>query len=138
MAPTRRTLRRTAGLIVGGAAGAAVLGGIGVLALDHASGLLWGLAFFVSFVGLLFGIVAPLALVRYLGDREGSRVARQLSTAGGYAAIVVVTVGVAAVGLVFAPAGVTDDPQVVLVAFDLLAGAVFGAILGLHAAEGRL
>lgn len=138
MDPTRGTLRRALGFLIGAAVGGAVLGGNGVLALEHSRGLLWGLAFFVSFVGMLFGIVAPLALVRYLGDREGSRIARQLSTAGGYAAIVLVTVGVAAAGLLFAPPSVTDNPQVVLVAFDVVAGAVFGGILGLNAASGRL
>lgn len=133
----RYTLRQALGFLLGAAVGVVVLGGIGVLALDHSTGLLWGVAFFVSFVGMLFGIVGPLALVRYLGGRGGSRIAKQLSTAGGYVAIIVVTVAVAAAGFLLAPAGFRENPQVGLVVFDAVAGAVFGGIVGLTAAEKR-
>lgn len=126
----RHTLRQALGFLLGTAIGVVVLGGIGVLALDHSTGLLWGVAFFVSFVGMLFGIVAPLALIRYLGGHGRSRVAKQLSTAGGYVAVIVVTVLIAAVGLFLAPPAVSRNPQVGLVAFDVVAGAVFGGIIG--------
>ena len=127
---SRPVLRPALGFLLGAAVGALALGGIGFLALDHRPGLLWGIAFFVSFVGMLFGIVAPLALVRYLGGRGGSRIARELSTAAGYVAIVVVTVLVAAAAFLLAPPGLRENPQVGLVVFDLVAGAVFGGIVG--------
>lgn len=133
----RRRLLEAAGFLVGAIVGATVLGSIGVIALDRSPGLLTGLAFFLSFVGMLLGFVAPLALVRYLGDRGGSRIAKQLSTAGGYAAIVVVMVAVGAVGFFLAPPALTDNPQVGLVAFDVVAGVVFGGIIGLNAVSGR-
>lgn len=134
----RRTLLGALGFVGGAAVGVVVLGGIGLVALGPSTGLLWGLAFLVSFVGMLFGIVAPLALVRYLGGRRGSRVAKQLSTAGGYAAIVVVTVGVAAAGFLLAPARLTANPLVGMVAFDAVGGAVLGGIVGRDAVSRRL
>lgn len=136
--PGRNALLKALGFGLGALLGMAVLGSIGLLALDHSRGLLWGLAFFVSFVGMLFGIVGPLALVRYLGGRGGSRIAKELSTAGGYVAIIVVTVGVAAAAFFLAPPGLRSNPQTGLVVFDLVAGAVFGGIIGLNAVGKRL
>jgi hypothetical protein len=136
--PGRDALLKALGFGLGAVLGMAVLGSIGLLALDHSRGLLWGLAFFVSFVGMLFGIVGPLALVRYLGGRGGSRIATELSTAAGYIAIIVVTVGVAATAFFLAPPGLRSNPQTGLVVFDLVAGAVFGGIVGFNAAAKRL
>ncbi|MFB6361004.1 MAG: hypothetical protein ABEH59_06740 [Halobacteriales archaeon] len=136
--PGRVALLKALGFGLGAVLGMAILGSIGLLALDHSRGLLWGLAFFVSFVGMLFGIVGPLALVRYLGGRGGSRIAKELSTAGGYVAIIVVTVGVAAAAFFLAPAGLRNNPQTGLVVFDLVAGAVFGGIIGLNAVAKRV
>jgi hypothetical protein len=136
--PGRDALLKALGFGLGAVLGMAVLGSIGLLALDHSRGLLWGLAFFVSFVGMLFGIVGPLALVRYLGGRGGSRIATELSTAVGYIAIIVVTVGVAATAFFLAPPGLRSNPQTGLVVFDLVAGAVFGGIVGFNAAAKRL
>lgn len=134
----RRTLLEALGFLGGAAVGVVLLGGIGVVALGPSTGLVWGLAFLVSFVGMLFGIVAPLALVRYFGGHGRSRVAKQLSTAGGYVAVIVVTVLVAAVGFFLAPPDVARNPQVGLVAFDIVAGAVFGGIVGYDAVAKRL
>jgi hypothetical protein len=136
--PGRDALLKALGFGLGAVLGMAVLGSIGLLALDHSRGLLWGLAFFVSFVGMLFGIVGPLALVRFLGGRGGSRIATELSTAAGYIAIIVVTVGVAAAAFFLAPPGLRGNPQTGLVVFDLVAGAVFGGIVGFNAAAKRL
>lgn len=136
--PGRDALLKALGFGLGAVLGMAVLGSIGLLALDHSRGLLWGLAFFVSFVGMLFGIVGPLALVRYLGGRGGSRIARELSTAAGYLAIIIVTVGVAAAAFFLAPPGLRSNPQTGLVVFDLVAGAVFGGIVGFNAVAKRL
>jgi hypothetical protein len=138
LSPGRDALLKALGFGLGAVLGMAVLGSIGLLALDHSRGLLWGLAFFVSFVGMLFGIVGPLALVRYLGGRGGSRIATELSTAAGYIAIIVVTVGVAATAFFLAPPGLRSNPQTGLVVFDLVAGAVFGGIVGFNAAAKRL
>lgn len=135
--PGRQSALKALSFLLGALLGMAVLGGIGVLALDHSRGLLWGIAFFISFVGMLFGLVAPLALVRYLGGRGGSRMARELSTAGGYVAIILVTVSVAAAAFYFAPPGFRTNPQVGLVVFDMVAGAAFGGIIGLNAVSGR-
>lgn len=136
--PGRNALLKAVGFGLGAVLGMAVLGSIGVLALDHSRGLVWGLAFFVSFVGMLFGIVGPLALVRYFGGRGGSRIAKELSTAAGYVAIVVVTVGVAAAAFFVAPPGFRSNPQTGLVVFDIVAGAVFGGIIGLDAVAKRV
>lgn len=136
--PGRDTLLKALGFGLGAVLGMVILGSIGLLALDHSRGLLWGIAFFVSFVGMLFGIVGPLALVRYLGGRGGSRIARELSTAAGYVAIIVVTVGVAAAAFFLAPPGLRSNPQTGLVVFDLVAGAVFGGIVGFNAVAKRL
>ncbi|MFB6361435.1 MAG: hypothetical protein ABEH59_08960 [Halobacteriales archaeon] len=136
--PGRDAVLEAFGFGLGAVLGMVILGSIGLLALDHSRGLLWGLAFFVSFVGMLFGIVGPLALVRYLGGRGGSRIARELSTAAGYVAIIVVTVGVAAAAFFLAPPGLRSNPQTGLVVFDLVAGAVFGGIIGFNAVAKRL
>lgn len=139
MAKTRRErILEALGFLVGAVVGVVCYGSVGVLALDRSRGLLTGLAFFLSFVGMLLGIVAPLALVRYLGGRGRSRVAKQLSTAGGYVAIVVMTVVVVAAGFFLAPSGFRDNPQVGLVVFDIVAGFVFGGILGHNAVSRRL
>lgn len=87
---------------------------------------------------MLFGLVAPLALVRYFGGHGRSRAAKQLSTAGGYIAVIVVTVLIAAAGFFLAPPSVTRNPQVALVAFDVVAGAGFGGIIGYDAVSKRL
>jgi hypothetical protein len=133
----RRLLLRALGFLIGAGLGGSLLGGIGLYALRDSTGLVWGLAFFVSFVGMLFGIMAPLALVRYLGGRGRSRIARELSTAGGYVAVVVAMVAVVAAAFLLAPPGFRGNPQFGLVVFDIVAGVVFGGIAGLKAASAR-
>lgn len=134
----RRTLLRALGFLVGAGIGGTLLGGIGLYALRDTTGLVWGLAFFVSFVGMLFGIMAPLALVRYLGGRGRSRIARELSTAGGYVAVVVAMVTVVAAAFLLAPSGFRGNPQFGLVVFDIVAGVVFGGIAGFNAVSARV
>ncbi len=64
----------TAGFVFGSAAGGWIGWSVGSAAWTWTGGsdLTWGVLFFLSFVGMLFGLVAPLTLVRFGGDRARS------------------------------------------------------------------
>lgn len=126
----REDVVKPIGFLGGAGIGAVLLGSIGIWALDFSPGLLPRLAFLASFLGTIFGMVAPLALVRYHGGRGNSRAVKQLSMGGGYVAGVMVIVGVALAAFLFVPPWLPDNPPIALVAFDIVAGVVYGGILG--------
>lgn len=142
-------------LLVGFTFGASVGGWIGwrigYAAWHWAGGsdLIWGVLFFLSFIGVLFGLVAPLTLVRYVSDKADPlggeagdtfmanswaanyvvdmALSRQLGNYTGYVAIVAFYLALAGVGgYFFGGAGV--DPLEVLALFDAVGGAVLGGI----------
>lgn len=147
---------RRAVLVVGFVAGATVGGSIGWsvgYAAWHRTGgsdLVWGVLFFLSFVGLLFGLVAPLALVRFVSDRAtplggepgddfmgdswaanyvvNMALGRQLGNYVGYVAIVGFYLALAGIAAVVYGGDGGLSPLEVLAFFDAVGGAVLGGI----------
>lgn len=148
-------------LRLGGAFGfGAVVGGwigwsVGYAAWHWSGGsdLTWGVLFFLSFVGVLFGLVAPLTLVRFVSDRTqplggepgdafmadswaanyvvDMALSRQLGNYVGYLAIVGFYLGLAGVGG-YLLGGAGFAALDVLALFDAVGGAVLGGIAGFY------
>lgn len=146
-----RRLVLLVGFGIGAVAGGWVGWSVGYAAWHWSGGsdLTWGILFFLSFIGVLFGLVAPLTLVRYVSDTAeplGGEVgdafmadswaanyvvdmslSRQLGNYLGYIAIAGFYLALAAIGgYLFGGAGF--DSLAVLALFDAVGGAVLGGI----------
>lgn len=159
-----RWLRRlilVAGFGVGAAAGGAIGWSVGYAAWHWSGGsdLTWGVLFFLSFVGVLFGLVAPLTLVRYVSDRAeplgggpgdtfmadswatnyvvDMALSRQLGNFVGYVAIAGFYLALAGIGG-FLLGGAGFSALEVLALFDAVGGAVLGGIATVSVLAGRL
>lgn len=136
-------LRRVVVLAAGAACGAALLGavaaGVGYLGVVARPGpnLAWGVAFVLSFVAALFGMIAPLSVFFFLASRQPTRVRRQLYRAAGVGSLFVVyPVGAAVGGLLLDAGGLTvGSPLNVLVVLDAVGGTAIGGIVGFSLAE---
>lgn len=139
------------GFGVGAAAGGWIGWTVGYAAWHWSAGsdLTWGVLFFISFVGVLFGLVAPLTLVRYVSDKTDPlggdvgdafmadswaanyvvdmALSRQLGNYAGYVAIVAFYLALAGIGGYFF-GGAGFDSLAVLALFDAVGGAVLGGI----------
>lgn len=135
------------GATVGGLAGWTV--GYAAWHWSGGSDLTWGVLFFLSFVGVLFGLVAPLTLVRYLSDRADPlggeagdafmadswaanyvvdmALSRQLGNYLGYVAIAGFYLALAFIGGYLLD-GAGFSALGVLALFDAVGGAVLGGI----------
>ncbi|MFB6360111.1 MAG: hypothetical protein ABEH59_02190 [Halobacteriales archaeon] len=139
------------GFALGATAGGWIGWSVGYAAWHWTGGsdLTWGVLFFLSFVGVLFGLVAPLTLVRYVSDRTAPlggeagdafmadswaanyvvdmALSRQLGNYTGYLAIVAFYLALAGIaGYYFGGTGF--DSLEVLALFDAVGGAVLGGI----------
>lgn len=149
-------LKVAVGFCSGATVGGAIGWSIGYAAWHWSGGsdLTWGLLFFVAFVGMLFGLVAPLMLIRYLTDwvnRIGGEpgdtfladswaanyavdmgLGRQMGNYAGYVAIPIFYLGLAGIGMYVYGGGEGFQPLEVLAFFDAIGGGVLGGIIGLE------
>lgn len=146
-----RRLVLLAGFGIGATAGGWIGWRVGYAAWHRSGGsdLAWGVLFFLSFVGVLFGLVAPLTLVRYVTDRTDPlggeagdafmadswaanyvvdmALSRQLGNYVGYVAIAGFYLALAGIGGYYL-GGAGFDSLEVLALFDAVGGGVLGGI----------
>lgn len=152
--PARWTRRLVllVGFTFGAALGGTIGWGVGYAAWHRTGGsdLTWGVLFFLSFVGMLFGLVAPMTLVRFVSDQANPlggeagdafmadswaanyvvnmALSRQLGNYLGYVAIAVFYLALAGIAGFIYGGDAGFQPLEVLAFFDAVGGAVLGGI----------